>query len=324
MNYRPLGGTGIRISEVSFGAGPVPALLTRDKDAETQAATVRRAIESGINWFDTAATYGDGRSESSLGAALAELRAGDVHIATKVRLSPDKLDDISSCVLASVESSLQRLRRPRVTLIQLHNSVTARRGDQPTSITPADVLGPRGVLAAFDKLRRDGKATYFGLTGLGDVGALREVVRSGSFATIQVPYHLLNPSAGSDLAPEGIEADYGNIIGECQRMGMGALAIRVFAGGALVGQPPSEHTKTTKFFPLALYERDLRRAAALENDLPADLSLKELAVRFVLNHPGVSSAIVGFSSPEQVDEVLSYAARGPLPAEMAAWLQKTV
>src|SRR5262249_40824625 len=69
MQYRPLGTTGIRISAISFGAGPVPALLTRDDAATEQLATVRAALEAGINWFDTAPTYGKGPSKSSLGTA---------------------------------------------------------------------------------------------------------------------------------------------------------------------------------------------------------------------------------------------------------------
>ncbi|HTI52422.1 MAG TPA: aldo/keto reductase [Planctomycetaceae bacterium] len=322
MQYRWLGTTGIQISAVSFGAGPVPALLTRSNAAADQRATVRRAIEAGINWFDTAATYGDGRSELALGQAFAELGGPDVHIATKVRLSPEGLGDIRDQVLSSVEASLRRLQRPRVTLIQLHNSITARRGDLPTSITPHDVLGPAGVLAAFEILRRDGLALHCGLTGLGETAALREVVRSGGFQTVQTPYHLLNPSAGTNFAPAGVEADYGNIIGECARMGMGVLAIRVFAAGALAGQPPSDHTRTTKFFPLAIYESDARRAAALARELPPETDLKELAVRFSLSHPGVSTALIGFSLPEQIDHAAAVADRGPLQPELLCRLER--
>lgn len=322
MQYRLLGTTGIRISVVSFGAGPVPALLTRSDAVARQRATIRRAIEAGINWFDTAATYGEGQSESALGAALAELDAADVHIATKVRLTPEGLGDIRGQVFASVEASLARLRRPRVTLIQLHNSITARRGDLPTSITPDDVLGPAGVLAAFETLRREGLALICGLTGLGDAAALREVIRSGGFQTMQTPYHLLNPSAGNPISPAGAEADYGNIIGDCTRAGMGVLAIRVLAGGALAGQPPSAHTRTTKFFPLAIYESDLRRAAALARDVFPGTDIRQLAIRFSLGHPGVSSALIGFSSSEQIDEAALAAAREPLEPELLSRLER--
>jgi aryl-alcohol dehydrogenase-like predicted oxidoreductase len=322
MQYRLLGTTGIRVSVVSFGAGPVPALLTRPDAEDRQRTTIRRAIDAGINWFDTAATYGEGQSEKALGAALAELGANDVHLATKVRLAPEGLGDIRGQVFASVEASLARLRRPRVTLIQLHNSITARRGDLPTSVTPRDVLGQAGVLAAFESLRRNGFALHCGLTGLGDVAALREVIRSGGFQTVQTPYHLLNPSAGKPFAPTGVEADYGNLIGECAGRGMGVLAIRVFAGGALAGQPPSDHTRTTKFFPLAIYESDLRRAAALARELSPGTDIRELAIRFSLDHPGVSSALIGFSSSGQIDQAASAVAREPLGPELLSRLER--
>lgn len=322
MQYRALGTTGLRISAVSFGAGPVPALMTRAEGADRQLATIRRALEKGINWFDTAPTYGDGRSESSLGAALSVLDPSDVHVATKVRLPVEQLGNIRRFVVDSVEASLARLKRPQVALLQLHNSITARRGDQPTSTTADDVLGPGGVAEAFTTLREQGKIAHLGLTGLGDVPSLIEVLRSRLFDTVQVPYHLLNPSAGSVFAPTGSEANYGNLIAECERLGIGVLAIRVFAGGALAGQPPSAHTRTTKFFPLAVYERDQKRARALSAELPAETDLKELALRFVLSHHGVSSALVGFSAPNQIDEAIEFAARGPLDAELLTWLAR--
>src|SRR5438128_1117638 len=147
MDYRPLGTTGIQISAIAFGAGPVPALLTKPDQQDKQIDAVHCALENGINWFDTAATYGDGRSESFLGAALRELRAADqVHVATKVRLLAPDLDNIGAAVGTSFAGSLARLGIPRVTLLQVHNSITARRGDLPTSITPRDVLGPGGML----------------------------------------------------------------------------------------------------------------------------------------------------------------------------------
>ena len=90
------------------------------------------------------------------------------------------------------------------------------------------------------------------------------------------------------------------------------MAIRVYAGGALAGQAPSQHTLTTKFFPLDLYERDQARAAALQERLRPGLTLPEVAVRFVLGHPVVTSALIGFGSPEEVEQAVAFAERGPL------------
>jgi aryl-alcohol dehydrogenase-like predicted oxidoreductase len=233
--------------------------------------------------------------------------ADGVHLATKVRLMPEHLGDIGKCVRESVAGSLRRLRVDRVALLQLHNSVTARAGDQPTSITPGHVLDSGGVLEAMARLQQDGLVQHLGLTGLGEPAAMRTVIESGKFATIQIPYNLLNPSAGQLVGADWDEADYGNVIADCARMRMGVFAIRVFEGGALVGKTPSAHTLTTKFFPLDLYERDRARAARMAETLPKGLTLKEAALRFVLAHPQITSAIVGFADPAEVSEAVKVA-----------------
>src|SRR5262245_32575634 len=121
MQYRPLGITGINISAISFGAGPVSALMTSD-DRDQQLAVVTACLAAGINWFDTAASYGAGQSEQNLGQVFEELAVGtNIHVATKVRLTPEGLVDIRGAVRRSFEGSLQRLQRPSVTLLQLHN-----------------------------------------------------------------------------------------------------------------------------------------------------------------------------------------------------------
>ncbi len=154
-------------------------------------------------------------------------------------------------VRASVEGGLQRLGVNSVTLLQLHNSLTRQRGDQPTSLTPADVLRPGGVRDAFEQLRMEGLVHHLGLTGLGDAESLRAVLAANAWAALQVNLNLC--AAGPDS---------GCFDGwtEPRPPQPARLAIRVFAGGALAGKPPSAHTLTTKFFPLAGYERDLRRA----------------------------------------------------------------
>jgi aryl-alcohol dehydrogenase-like predicted oxidoreductase len=302
MIYRMLGRTGIRVSAVAFGAGPVSGLMTGD-DRDLQLATVRRAIDAGINWFDTAAGYGNGKSEAYLGRVLADLCATkSVHVATKVRIPPEAFDHIGDYVRRSVEGSLHLLGIPRVTLLQLHNGITRERGDEPASISPRDILGRDGVVKAFGNLVQEGLVQFTGLTGTGHFDAMRDVIASGEFDTLQVPFNILNPSAGMVGGADG-EADYEFVIGDCAVKGMGVFAIRVFAGGALLDQPPSAHTLKTPFFPLALYERDLARARRLSVRVAGRLGMAEVAVRFALSHPAVSSAIIGFGAPEHVDEV---------------------
>jgi aryl-alcohol dehydrogenase-like predicted oxidoreductase len=204
---------------------------------------------------------------------------------------------------------------PRVELLQLHNGITVARGDEPASITPGDIIDPGGVLDAFRGVRASGLVRHIGLTGTGHPDAMREVVRSGGFDAIQVPYNLLNPSAGTPTPAASGETDYGNVIADCAAAGMGVFAIRVFAGGALLGLPPGAHTLTTPYFPLALYQRDAARAGRLKVLVSDRLTVAELAVRFALSHPAVTSAIIGFGSPDHVEEVARMPLGEPLPAE---------
>jgi aryl-alcohol dehydrogenase-like predicted oxidoreductase len=304
MQYRVLGKTGVRVSVIAFGCGPVSGWMA-ELGADDQRDVVRHGIEAGINWFDTAAGYGDGKSEASLGAALGELGTPEgIHIATKVRYLPEHLADIRKHTRVSVAASLKRLGVKQVALLQLHNSITALRGEEPTSVTPSDVLGKGGVLEAFREIQAEGSVRHIGLTGIGQAASLREVVSSGAFDTIQVPYNLLNPSAGCFVPTVFVETNYGNIIAGCGAQAMGVFAIRVFAGGALLDNPPSAHTLKTPFFPLALYERDRARAESLTASLPPGQTIHGAALQFALAHPLLSSAIIGFRTPAEIDSAM--------------------
>lgn len=303
MQYRTLGRTGIKVSAISFGAGPVSGLMT-GADANAQRETVSAAIDAGINWFDTAPGYGAGSSETNLGRVLSELKPSQpIHIATKVRVPLDSTEPISDIIRRSVDESLQRLRVPSVTLLQLHNGITAEQGDEAASITPTDILSRGGVAETFARLRDEGLIRHLGLTGTGQPAAMKEVIRSGRFDTVQTPYNALNPSAGATSSVEPNDTDYGNIVTDCAEQRMGVFAIRVFAAGALLGQAPSAHTLKTPYFPLDLYQRDAARAEQLRAELRDGESLTEFALRFALSHSAVSSAIIGFGSPSHVAEL---------------------
>jgi aryl-alcohol dehydrogenase-like predicted oxidoreductase len=302
MIYRVLGRTGLEVSAVGLGAGPVPALMTGD-DAETQRAVIERALGAGINWIDTAAGYGNGQSEASIGRALRGLN-GSMHVATKVRLEVADLAGLEAAVRRSLAASLGRLGMASVTLLQLHNGITPGRGDIAASLTPRDVLG--GVRAALERVRADGLTRFIGLTGTGTPEALAEVIDSGAFDTVQIPHHLLTP------------ADT-RVLDRCRTHRLGVFAIRVLAGGAILGQPPSAHTLKTPYFPLAVYEDERRRAAALEAE-GMGMPMKELAIRYALSADVPQVALIGLAMPQQVDEAAELAARGPLPAEALARL----
>jgi aryl-alcohol dehydrogenase-like predicted oxidoreductase len=306
MQYRRLGRTDLQVSALSFGAGPVSTVMVGQADEQRQLEVVARALDAGINWFDTAATYGQGASERNLGKALRQLgRRERLHIATKVRFIGDDLANMRDAVRRSVEESLERLQVSQVTLLQLHNSITASREDEPTSITPQDVLQSAGVLDAMRAVQQDGLVRSIGLTGIGQPAALKEVIASSEFDTVQTPYHLLNPSAGLATSIALADSNYGNIIEECARADMGVFAIRVLAGGALADNPPSPHTLKTPFFPLALYERNRGQAQRLQARLGQSRPLADEAIRFVLAHPHIHSAIVGFGDTGHIDRAVA-------------------
>lgn len=325
MRYRPLGSTGLMVSEISFGAGPVSGLMT-DGVADQQRSVIEHAIRSGINWFDTAAGYGAGRSETHLGRALQTIHAPQpVHVATKVRLLLHGETDLRPMVIKSVRESLERLQLSKVTLIQVHNSITHHRDDEPTSLTPEDVLGPHGMLAAMEDLRADGCVDHFGLTGIGQPEALRTVIHSRRFATIQAPLHVLNPTALTSSLLH-CRPDYGGFLQDAAAVGMGILAIRVYAGGALLDAPPSAHTLKTPFFPLDLYKRDRTNARTLAHQLGCAGSLSQWALRYVLTQRGVSTCLLGLATTEQIDTALRTCEGGPLTddeqAQLAAALDR--
>ncbi|MFO0998861.1 MAG: aldo/keto reductase [Planctomycetaceae bacterium] len=300
---RVLGRTGLQVSCLSFGGGPVSGLMTSE-NFELQVQTMEALIAQGINWIDTAAAYGNGLSERNIGRILAELPEevrDQIHVATKVRIDFSLPTSVSDQVRVGLASSLSRLRLPKVSLLQLHNSITTTRGDQPNSVSVSDVLDCGSILDALKSMQRENRVDFIGLTGTGIVEAMQSVVRTGEFDTIQVPYNLLNPSAGCEVAQDFPEQNYGNILNDCLQARMGCFAIRVFAGGALLGQPPSNHTLRTPYFPLDLYKRDLDRAASLNS---GGASLGGKAIEFALGHPAIHSAIIGFGAASHVSEAV--------------------
>ena len=180
MELRPLGRTGLRVSALGFGCGNVGGLMVRGTPTERERA-VARALELGINYFDTAPSYGDGRSEEHLGQALRALRA-DVLVGTKVRLAPTDLGAMPQAIARSMDESLRRLGLPRVDLIQFHNPIAVdRRG---AGVAAKDVLDT--IAPALARLVEQGSARFVGITALGDTPALNEVIGSGAIATAQV------------------------------------------------------------------------------------------------------------------------------------------
>src|SRR6516225_6495540 len=280
MERRKLGRTGLDVSVPGFGCGAVGGLMVRGSPADQERA-VARAIELGINYFDTAAMYGNGESERNLGRVMKSLKP-DIHVGTKVRIPAGERNRVAAAVTQSLEASLQRLQLERMDLFQLHNHITWDGRD--SDLTPEIVLGE--VVPAFERLREQGKTRFFGITAVGDTPALHQVADARAFHTAQVSYNLLNPSPGSTVASGYPAHDFGNLLAHARAASMGVIAIRVLAAGALSGVETRHALGSPSVEPIgsgSAYRIDVDRAQRLEplvREGYAD-SLIELAVRFV-------------------------------------------
>ena len=319
MNYRPLGSTGLELSEIGFGCGNVGGLMIRG-DHRDQVNAAARAMELGINYFDTASSYGNGQSETNLGRVLKELSA-EVLVGTKFRVTTHDPGRIKGNVISSVEESLSRLQREQVDLIQMHNHVASVA--EGGSVSPEEALGE--VMEALEELRQQGKARFWGMTAVGETPALHRVIGSGALNSIQSVYNLVNPSAGNSV-PQGFDMpDYGNQIELASTNGMGVLVIRVLAAGALSGEAGRHPVAVPSVAPIGSgrdYDQDQERAEGFRF-LPAEgyvESLVEASLRFALSNRGVSSVLVGYSSLEHLEQAVEYAGRGALPSEALARL----
>lgn len=315
MEYRTLGTSGLRISAVALGCGNVGGLFTGPAH-DRQVEAVHRAGDLGINWFDTAPQYGQGNSERNLGLALTQAKLLDVSVSTKVRLVYEDLRDLPGAIRRSVEASLERLGVASVALVQLHNPITETRGTRRDAMGAfQDVLGNGGVLESLDRLRAERMCQAIGFTALGETGALKLIIRSGGFDTVQAYYNLLNPSAGHSLPPGTGMQDYGQLLQDVADMKMGALGVRVFAAGAITDKPGVDLSRGS-LSPGSSFADDLRRVEALRPLSDRfEVPLAQAAVRFVLGDSRVSSVLVGASDAGQIEEAVEAAGKGRLPQE---------
>jgi aryl-alcohol dehydrogenase-like predicted oxidoreductase len=312
MQKRRLGRTGLEVSVLGYGAGAVGGLFTKGQPADQERAAAR-AIEAGINYFDTAALYGNGESERNLGRVLKALKA-DVIVGTKVRLSAEHRADVAKAIAQGMDDSLRRMGRDHVDLFQLHNPLVARDSADRLAIDVA----LNEVAPALEKLRKAGKTRFIGFSGVGETAALQRAIDSKLFDTVQVVYNALNPSAGGPMPKGAPGQDYGRLLDRAKSADMGTIIIRALAGGALAG--------TAERHPLAMqvvdpigsapdFAADVARATQLEPLLREGVTggLTELAERFVIAHPAVSTMLVGYSTLDQLDAAIAAVNKGPLP-----------
>ncbi len=293
MQYRDLGKTGIRVSAIGFGgwaiggateASGTPLGWGRTSDDESLAA-IRRARELGVTFFDTADSYGFGRSESLLGIVLSRYR-NEVIVATKVGVvrtaSGDLKKDFSrQHIFHAVDGSLKRLRTDYVDVYQVHN---------PT----IEDLRREEIQEAMDRLQDAGKIRFWGVSvSTPDEGL--EVLRRNWGHTLQVLYNILNQAPARELLPAAKEKGYG------------VIARVPLASGLLSGKFridsvfPADDIRQNFLTPRRLQDALERVDEAKSIIGGAARSLTEGALRFVLANDAVSSTIPGAKNARQVE-----------------------
>ncbi len=329
MDYRRLGKTGLEVSAISFGTGDNAGLMMNAPEDERMRA-FERAIELGVNYFDTSPDYGKGRAEENLGAALRTFAAGagkPLHVSTKVEIMPEDFDDIAGKIVRSVDASLTRLQADSIDVLMIHNPPRLSRDPDAAfwrPMTPDDFLGP--ALEGLETVRAAGKARYFGFTcENAEPAAVKQVLSTGHFDVINCWYNMVNPTAGLHM-PAGVKFgrdydDYDGIITHAGACDVGVAVIRPLAGGALTPQALEageygRHRNAGGMYtrkPESFRPEVLRgRAFAFLHQPPRTLPVA--GYQFALSHSAVSTVIAGFSDLAQLEETVAAAGYPPLCA----------
>jgi aryl-alcohol dehydrogenase-like predicted oxidoreductase len=298
MNHRILGRTGVRVSPLCLGA--MMFGKWGNPDHADSVRVIHRALDAGINFIDTADIYSQGESEEIVGEALADGRRANVVLATKVHGpmgdNPNERGNSRRWILREVEASLERLRTDWIDLYQIHR--------------PSPDTDIEETLSALDDLVRQGKIRYIGsstfpASQIVEAQWAARDRRLARFVCEQPPYSLLVRSIEADVLPT------------CLRHGMGVIPWSPLAGGWLSGKwrkgaSPSSHRSTglPQLFDLTLPHNQRKLEAADALGALADeagVPLVHLALAFVLNHPAVTSAIIGPRTMEQLESQLAAA-----------------
>lgn len=317
MKHRLFGRTGIKVSEIIFGGGTVGGILFLKDDA-TKREAIRRALAGGINWIDTAAQYGDGASEESLGRLLPGTGATP-YVSTKFNLVAEDLKDVPAQIEERLRASLARLNRSSVDLLQLHNRIGSKAGGRVLAVE--QILGRNGVADGLDRLRGKGLIRYKGITAIGEAASICEVIRSGRFDSAQVYYNLLNPSAARRMPRAWTGHDFTGVMEACRANGVAVMAIRIFAAGVIASDERTgrESVLTSN---TSIAEEERKAKAVFEAIGTGHGTRGQVALRFVLSNPDVSAAIIGSAELHHIDEALQAVDMGPLPPQVLARLDE--
>lgn len=266
MDYKKVGNSDLEVSTLSFGC----MSLDPDGGPENE-KVIHRAVDSGINFFDTADLYDKGRNEEMLGEALRGRRE-KVLIATKVgnRWKEDgsgwEWTPRKEYILPAVEESLKRLRTDRIDLLQLHGG---------TIEDPLDE-----VIDAFETLQSQGKIRYYGISSIRP-NVIREYIRRSSITSVMMQCSLL------DRRPEE------SCLELLREAGVGVLARGTLARGLLVDKPPKEYLGYS-----------VEEVKGLQSELNETGNPLSAALQFVCSHSAVSSAVAGIRTERQLKDLL--------------------
>ena len=237
----------------------------------------------------------------------------------KVGVPESELGNVAGLVERSMNASLKRLGLDHVDLFQLHNTIGE--ADRHGMLTAAQVL--EEVVPAFEKLKDAGKTRYLGLTAKGDTEQLHQLVQCNAFDSAQVFYNLLVPSAG-EPALEGYPAeDFSQLLRVCADNGVGAIGVRVLAGGALSGIEDRHPLGMPSVQPIGSptdYATDVKRALRFSPLIDEGFaeSLPELAVRYAISNPDLPTTEIGIATIEQLQIAAKAVNRGSLNTEALA------
>ena len=298
MQYRELGRTGWKISTISFGAWAIGGTWGDVKDEESLSA-LQRALDLGVNFFDTADAYGDGRSEQLL-AKLRKERSEPFYVATKIgrRLDPHHAAGYTKANLtAFVERSLKNLETEALDLVQLH-------------CPPTEVYYMPEVFNILDGLLKAGKLQHYGVS----VEKVEEALKAIEYPNVQTVQIIFNIFRQRPLDL---------FFGEAQRRRIGILARVPLSSGMLTGKlsrtstfQEDDHRQFNRqgaafdrgeTFSGLDYEIGLQAVDELRALLPAGMSMPQMALRWILMSPAVTCAIPGAKRPSQVEENVSAA-----------------
>jgi aryl-alcohol dehydrogenase-like predicted oxidoreductase len=291
MQYRTLGRTGIKVSPYCLGAMMFGGLGNPDHDDCIR--IIHKALDFGINFIDTADRYSRGESEEIVGKAL-KGRRDHIVLATKVHgpmgEDPNSQGNSRRWIIRAVEASLRRLQTDHIDLYQIH------RPSPETDIE--ETLSALTDLMRAGKVRAIGSST-FPASEIVEAQWVAERRGLARFRTEQPPYSILNRSTEREVLPV------------CQTYGMGALVWSPLAKGMLTGRyrrgQPLPDSLRVKAFPEQM--ADDRNLDAVERLIPiaeaAGLSLTHMGIAFVMAHPGVTSAILGPRTMQQLDDLLA-------------------